>query len=41
MIRSLRDPANQQELTTHFGFVMRANLPTTLEVLYAQEDYCV
>jgi hypothetical protein len=38
----LWDPANQQEiLTTHFGFVMRDNLPSTLEVLYAQEDYWV
>ena len=38
----LWDPSNQQEiLTTHYGFVMRTNLPTTLEVLYAQEDYWV
>jgi hypothetical protein len=38
----LWDPANQQEiLQTHFGFVARANLPSTLEVLYAQEDYWV
>jgi hypothetical protein len=36
------DPANQQEiLMTHFGFVAKAGLPTTLEVLYAQEDYWV
>jgi hypothetical protein len=38
----LWDPANQQEiLQTHFGFTMRSTLPTTLEVLYAQEDYWV
>ena len=36
------NPQNQQEiLTTHFGFTMRSNFPTTLEVLYAQEDYWV
>jgi hypothetical protein len=33
---------NQEEiLKTHFGFTMRVQLPTTLEVLYAQEDYWV
>ncbi|HEY2412161.1 MAG TPA: hypothetical protein VGI40_07960 [Pirellulaceae bacterium] len=33
---------NQEEiLKTHFGFTMRSSLPTTLEVLYAQEDYWV
>src|SRR6476661_5012663 len=38
----LWDPQNQQEiLMTHFGFVTRQNLPSTLEVLYAQEDYWV
>ncbi len=35
-------PANQQELVnTHFGFVVREIPPTTLEVLYAQEDLWV
>src|SRR5204863_230825 len=38
----LWNPSNQQEiLATHFGFTMRQTLPTTLEVLYAQEDYWV
>ncbi len=38
----LWNPANQQEiLGTHFGFTMRSTLPSTLEVLYAQEDYWV
>src|SRR5262249_46183620 len=40
----LWDPANQNEiLNTHFGFTLpnRPTLPTTLEVLYAQEDYWV
>src|SRR5687768_18366745 len=37
-----RSPSNQQEiLGTHFGFTMRSTLPSTLEVLYAQEDYWV
>ena len=36
------DPQNQNEiLMTHFGFTARNNLPSTLEVLYAQEDYWV
>jgi hypothetical protein len=36
------NPGNQQEiLGTHFGFTMRQDLPTTLEILYAQEDYWV
>ncbi|MCI0360767.1 MAG: hypothetical protein L0211_20000 [Planctomycetaceae bacterium] len=35
-------PENQQQLlTTHFGFVSREIAPTTLEVLYAQEDLWV
>jgi|GEM_PF-990082 len=35
-------PENQQQLvTTHFGFVAREIAPTTLEVLYAQEDLWV
>jgi hypothetical protein len=35
-------PENQQQLvTTHFGFVAREYTPTTLEVLYAQEDLWV
>lgn len=38
----LWDPANQQEiLMTHFGFVSREQSPSTLEVLYAQEDLWV
>lgn len=38
----LWNSSNQQEiLATHFGFTMRQTLPTTLEVLYAQEDYWV
>src|SRR5438105_305754 len=39
----LWDPANQNEiLTTHFGFTLANRpMPTTLEVLYAQEDYWV
>src|SRR4051812_30811662 len=38
----LWDPQNQQEiLMTHFGFTTRQNLPSTLEVLYAQEDYWI
>src|SRR5439155_6827008 len=36
------NPANQQEiLAMHFGFTMKNTLPSTLEVLYAQEDYWV
>jgi hypothetical protein len=36
------DPANQQEiLVGHFGFTAREDAPTTLEVLYAQEDLWV
>jgi len=36
------DPANQQELlNTHFGFISRTTVPTTLEILYAQEDFWV
>jgi hypothetical protein len=36
------DPANQQELlNTHFGFIPLTRLPTTLEILYAQEDFWV
>jgi hypothetical protein len=36
------DPANQQEiLTTHFPFVGRIAEPSTMEVLYAQEDLWV
>jgi hypothetical protein len=35
-------PDNQQQLyNTHFGFVVRPDPPTTLEVLYAQEDLWV
>jgi hypothetical protein len=35
-------PDNQQQLfNTHFGFVPRETPPTTLEVLYAQEDLWV
>jgi hypothetical protein len=35
-------PENQQQLqNTHFGFVSRVTPPTTLEVLYAQEDLWV
>lgn len=35
-------PSNQQELLqTHFGFTASAELPSTLEVLYAQEDLWV
>jgi hypothetical protein len=40
----LWDPANQQEiLMTHFGFTApgRVQVPSTLEVLYAQEDLWV
>jgi hypothetical protein len=38
----LWNPANQQQLlNTHFGFVTREIAPTTLEVLYAQEDLWV
>ena len=34
--------SSQQEiLTTHFGFTSKTELPTTLEVLYAQEDLWV
>lgn len=36
------DPTNQQELlTTHFPFVGRTQEPSTMEVLYAQEDLWV
>jgi hypothetical protein len=35
-------PENQRELlATHFGFTARANDPSTLDVLYAQEDLWV
>ena len=35
-------PDNQQQiLTTHFGFAAKAEVPATLEVLYAQEDLWV
>lgn len=35
-------PENQQELVaTHFGFTVREDPPSTLEVLYAQEDLWV
>jgi hypothetical protein len=35
-------PENQKELlATHFGFTARANDPSTLDVLYAQEDLWV
>ena len=35
-------PASQQEIMqTHFGFTAKSELPTTLEVLYAQEDLWV
>jgi len=38
----LWNPANQQELLMgHFGFTARAGDPTTLDVLYAQEDLWV
>ncbi len=38
----LWDPANQRELlATHFGFTAMANDPSTLDVLYAQEDLWV
>jgi hypothetical protein len=38
----LWNPQNQDEiLKTHYGFTMRSALPTTLDVLYAQEDYWV
>jgi hypothetical protein len=38
----LWSPSSQQEIMkTHFGFTAKADLPTTLEVLYAQEDLWV
>lgn len=38
----LWDQANQQEIVgTHFGFTVREDPPSTLEVLYAQEDLWV
>ncbi|WP_425614993.1 hypothetical protein NA78x_004879 [Anatilimnocola sp. NA78] len=38
----LWDPANQQEiLTTHFALAAKADEPSTLDVLYAQEDLWV
>lgn len=38
----LWDPANQRELlVTHFGFTAKSDDPSTLDVLYAQEDLWV